>query len=73
MGHVTILLTNSTEVVGVAIRINSIVSFAAECLEDGGNLIFLPINMLIFGRPIPVDDPDHLNLMNDQYYLFLVD
>ena len=59
------LLTNSTKVIEIATRIHSVVSFAAECVEDRGNLIFLPIDVVLFGQPIPVSDPDSFNIMTN--------
>lgn len=62
-GPVVTLVTNSSKIIGAAIRIHSFVSFGAECLEDGENLVFLPLDFALFGQPIPVGDPDRFNVM----------
>ena len=65
LGPAVTLLTNSTKIIGATTRIHSLVSFAAECIEDGGNLMFLPLDMALFGQPIPVGDPDRFNIMTN--------
>ena len=47
LGPVVTLLTNSTKIIGAATRIHSLVAFGAECLEDGGNLLFLPLETIL--------------------------
>jgi hypothetical protein len=58
------LITNSTKVIGVATQVHSLISFGAECLEDSGNLLLLPLDMTLFGQSIPVGDADRFNMMN---------
>ena len=65
LGPVVTLLTNSTKIIGAATRIHSLVAFGVECLEDGGNLLFLPLDMVLFGQPIPVGEPDRFNIMTN--------
>lgn len=50
------VLTNATSVVKTAKKVHSIVGFCAECVEDSSNLSFLPIDLAIFGQPIPVGE-----------------
>jgi hypothetical protein len=64
-GPVVTLITNSSKIIGAATRIHSLVSFGAECIEDGGNLLFLPLDVALFGQPIPVGDPDRFNIMTN--------
>ena len=61
LGPVVTLLTNSSRIINVTTRLHSVISFGTECLEDGGNLLFLPLDMALFGQPIPVGDPDRFN------------
>ena len=65
LGLVVTLLTNSSQIINVTTRLHSIISFGAECFEDGGNLMFLPLDMTLFGQPIPVGDPDRFNIMTN--------
>ena len=65
LGPVVTLLTNSSRIINITTRLHSIISFGAECLEDGGNLLFLPLDMALFGQPIPVGDPDRFNIMTN--------
>ena len=65
LGPVVTLLTNSSRIINVTTRLHSVISFGAECLEDGGNLLFLPLDMALFGQPIPVGDPDRFNIMTN--------
>jgi hypothetical protein len=58
------LITNSTKVIGVATQVHSLIFFGPECLEDSGNLLLLPLDMTLFGQPIPVGDADRFNMMN---------
>ncbi len=44
-GPVVTLVTNSSKVIGAAIRIHFLVSFGAECLEDRGNLLFYQLTL----------------------------
>ena len=34
-----------------------------ECIEDGGNLLFLPMDFALFGKPIPIRESDSFNRM----------
>jgi hypothetical protein len=65
LGPVVVLLTNSTKVIGAVTRLHSLISFGAECIEDGGNLLFLPLDITLFGQPVPVGDPDRFNIMTN--------
>lgn len=64
-GPVVTLVTNSSKVIKAATRIHSLVSFGFECMEDGGNLLFLPLDMALFGQPIAVGDMDRFNIMTN--------
>jgi hypothetical protein len=41
------------------------VSYVAEAGEDMSNLSFLPVDMLIFGQPIPIDKKGRFDLLGD--------
>jgi hypothetical protein len=42
---VVTLVTNSSKIIGAVTRVHSLVSFGAECLEDGGNLVFYHLSL----------------------------
>ena len=65
LGPVTTLLTNSSRIINATTRLHSVISFGAECLEDTGNLIFLPLDMALSGQPIPISGPDRFNIMTN--------
>ena len=49
------IITNSTKIVKVSKRVHTTVSYLAEAGEDMSNVSFFPLDMLIFGQPIPID------------------
>jgi len=65
LGPVVTLITNSSQIINVTTRLHFIVSFGTGCIEDGGNLLFLPFDMILFGQPIPVGDPDRFNIITN--------
>lgn len=59
------VLTNSTKIVKVCKRADTTVSYIAEAGEDMSNLSFFPLDMMIFGQPIPIDKKGRFNLLGD--------
>jgi hypothetical protein len=51
-------------------RVHSAISYCAECAEDFSNLAFLPIDLALFGQPIPIGDNNRFILFgNDTDFL----
>ena len=59
------VITNSTKVVKVCKRIHTAVSYVGEAGEDMSNLSFLPVDMLVFGQPIPIDKKGRFDLLSN--------
>ena len=59
------VITNSTKIVKVCKRVHTTVSYVGEAGEDMSNLSFLPLDMLIFGQPIPIDKKGRFDLLGD--------
>ena len=57
------VITNSTKIVKVCKRVHTTISYVAEAGEDMSNLSFLPLDMLIFGQPIPIDKKGRFDLL----------
>jgi hypothetical protein len=62
MSPAVVVFTNVSKVVNISKSIHSNASFCFECLEDSTNLAFLPLDILLFGQPIPVGAPNRFNL-----------
>lgn len=62
------LITNSSRIINATTRIHSLISFGAECLEDSGNLVFLPVDLALFGQPIPIGEENCFNIMKNITY-----
>lgn len=57
-----VVFTNASKIVNISKRVHSTASFIFECVEDTSNLPFLPLDMALFGQPIPVGAPNRFNL-----------
>lgn len=60
-----VVFTNATKIVNVAKSVHSCAAFCFECVEDSTNLAFLPIDLALFGQPIPVGANDRFNLFDN--------
>ena len=60
-----VVLTNVSKVVNISKSIHSTASFCFECVEDSTNLAFLPLDIALFGQPIPVGAPNRFNLFSN--------
>ena len=64
-----VVFTNSSNIVNISRRVHSIAAFCFECVEDSTNLSFLPIDIALFGQPIPIGSRDRFNLLNHTDFL----
>ena len=60
-----IVFTNATKVVNISKGVHSAAAFCFECVEDSTNLAFLPLDMALFGQPIPIGAPNRFNLLGN--------
>jgi hypothetical protein len=60
-----IVFTNASKIVNVSKSVHSTASFCFECAEDLTNLAFLPLDLALFGQPIPIGAGNRFNLFND--------
>lgn len=64
-----VVFTNASKIVKASKTVHSTAAFVFECMEDTTNLAFLPADLLLFGRPIPVGAADRFNLLNHTDFL----
>ena len=57
-----VVFTNASKIVNVSKSVHSSAAFCFECVEDSTNLAFLPIDLALFGQPIPIGAPNRFNL-----------
>jgi hypothetical protein len=57
-----VVFTNASKIVKISKSVHSTASFCFECVEDSTNLAFLPLDLALFGQPIPVGTPNRFNL-----------
>jgi len=50
------VITNATKIVKGCKIVYTGIGYVLEVVEDASNLTFLPIDMLIFGQPIPSNE-----------------
>jgi len=60
-----IVFTNASKIVNISKSIHSTASFCFECVEDSTNLAFVPLDIALFGQPIPVGAPNRFNLFSN--------
>jgi hypothetical protein len=60
-----IVFTNATSIVKTATRVHTFSSFIFECVEDTGNVLFLPFDFALFGQPIPVGEDGRFDIINN--------
>lgn len=60
-----VVFTNASKIVNISKSIHSTASFFFECVEDSTNLAFLPLDIALFGQPIPVGAPNRFNLFSN--------
>ena len=57
------LISKSKQIIKTAIITHSIISFGAEYIEHITNLAIFPIDLALFGQPIPVGVENRFNLV----------
>lgn len=60
-----VMVTNASKIVKISKNIHSTAAFLFECIEDSSNLTFLPLDLAIFGQPIPIGAPNRFNLFSN--------
>ena len=64
-----VVFTNATKIVNISKAAHSTAAFCFECVEDSTNLAFLPIDLVLFGQPIPVGASNRFNLLGHNDFL----
>ena len=62
---VIVVFTNVSKVVKISKSIHSTTAFCFECVEDSTNLAFIPIDLALFGQPIPIGALNRFNLFSN--------
>ena len=60
-----VIFTNASKIVNISKSIHSTAAFCFECIEDSTNLAFVPIDLTLFGQPIPVGASNSFNLFRN--------
>lgn len=60
-----VVFTNASKIVKISKSVHSIAAFSFECIEDSTNLAFVPLDLALFGQPIPVGKPNRFNLFSN--------
>ena len=64
VSRTSVVFTNASKIVNILKSIHSTAAFCFECVEDSTNLAFLPIDMALFGQPIPIGASNRFNLFS---------
>lgn len=64
-----VVFTNATKIVKISKTVHSTAAFCFECVEDSTNLAFLPVDLVLFGQPIPVGAQNRFNLLGHNDFL----
>lgn len=57
------LVTNSTKIIKGAKVIHNNLAYCGEVIEDSANLVWLPLDLICFGQPIPIGVVNRFHLM----------
>jgi hypothetical protein len=60
-----VVFTNASKLVNISKSIHSTAAFCFECVEDSTNLAFIPLDLALFGQPIPVGPSNRFNLFSN--------
>ena len=60
-----VVFTNASKIVTISKSVHSSAAFCFECVEDSTNLAFLPIDLALFGQPIPIGAANRFNLFSN--------
>lgn len=55
------VLTNATRVIRVCKNVQNVVGWGLEAAEDIGTLVFLPVDLALFGQPIPTGESNRFS------------
>jgi hypothetical protein len=61
-GPVVMCFTNATKAVRFAKGIHGVASFTLEVLDDTSNITTLPLDLILFGQPVPMGAPNRFNI-----------
>lgn len=59
------LITNSTRIVETAKIFHSAIAWCGEAIEDSSNLCYLPLDLVVFGQPIPMGKQNRFNFLTN--------
>lgn len=59
------MVSNATYIVSAAKCVHSVCAFVLECADDTANLSWLPLDMVLFGQPIPVGEKGRYNFLGN--------
>ena len=62
---VVTLVTNSTTIINSTKRVHSSIAYAIECFDDFGGLMYLPLDQILFGQPIPMGEVGRFNFYTE--------
>jgi len=60
-----VVFTNASKIVNISKSVHSSAAFCFECVEDSTNLAFLPLDLALFGQPIPIGASNRFNLFGN--------
>jgi hypothetical protein len=60
-----VVFTNASKIVNISKSIHSSAAFCFECVEDSSNLAFVPLDLALFGQPIPIGASNRFNLFRN--------
>ena len=60
-----VIFTNASKIVKISKRVHSTAAFCFECVEDSTNLAFVPLDLALFGQPIPIGASNRFNLFGN--------
>jgi len=60
-----VVFTNASKLVKISKGVHSAAAFCFECVEDSTNLAFLPLDVALFGQPIPIGATNRFNLFGN--------
>lgn len=53
------------KIVNISKSVHSTAAFCFECVEDSTHLAFVPIDLALFGQPIPIGTSNRFNLFGN--------
>lgn len=56
-----VFVTNSSKIINTSKKIHSGIAYVIECADDLGGLAYLPLDLVLFGQPIPMGEPGRFN------------